>query len=140
MNKISTNILQLLGIYIVIVIISTLVKCTANTKDDVILKQNTTHLYVKQYKTNLKIGKQFIITYDSIYNAYKQNKILYKGKIIYADHDSHMIIIKQNDKFIPITNMFSHSQINDIEENIGKNIIVTKTYYPKDKIYYKFQK
>ena len=140
MNKISTNILQLLGIYIVIVIISTLVKCTANTKDDVILKQNTTHLYVKQYKTNLKIGKQFIITYDSTYNAYKQNKILYKGKIIYADHDSHMIIIKQNDKFIPITNMFSHSQINDIEENIGKNIIVTKTYYPKDKIYYKFQK
>lgn len=140
MNKIIINILQLLGIYIVIVIISTLVKCTANTKDDVILKQNTTHLYVKQYKTNVKIGKQFIITYDSIYNAYKQNKILYKGKIIYADHDPHMIIIKQNDKFIPITNIFSHSQINDIEENIGKNIIVTKTYYPKDKIYYKFQK
>jgi arabinogalactan endo-1,4-beta-galactosidase len=122
----------------------------------VVLKETEDSIYTKEYTIsvlpNFKHTVKFDITYDSAYYAYPQKQIIYQGKIIkaIADKNEKTVIIRikqeqlKNGNIITIitnkevTEYFSRTQIeSDLQPNIGKTLIITKVYYPRERIFYK---
>lgn len=145
--------ITLASVALIILIITTVTKSIYSSKHDVILKQNDKSIYVKEYKTYVKIEKNcknFRVTHDSMIYKYKQNKILYDGILKHAQHKPHIVIIKttkkikKNNKTYQISKneraeeIFSCDQIAKLKNNIGKRIVITKIYYPRERIFYKF--
>lgn len=133
--------------------IASIVQCASVAKDSVIVKQNDKELLVRKYKVNLsptKDLKSFEYKIDSSLWRYPPNKILYDGKLIKAKHDPHEVVLrisKQNVKngvaYKVTTNKdvseyFSCSQVDEFEKNIGKRMIITKVFFPHERIFYKF--
>lgn len=134
--------------------ITFIVQCASVAKDSVIVKQNDKELLVRKYKVNLsptKDLKSFEYKIDSSLWRYPPNKILYDGKLIKAKHDPpHEVVLrisKQNVKngvaYKVTTNKdvseyFSCSQVDEFEKNIGKRMIITKVFFPHERIFYKF--
>ena len=118
------------------------IKALSNQMDDVIIQEDSVKIYVKQYKTSMTVNdkKEFEIKIDSTYKIFKQKQILHEGKLLKAEHDpEHYIVIEENGKKVTVKEIFSHTHINDMEDNIGKHIIITQVYYPKERIFYKLQ-
>ena len=122
-------------------------------KDSIIIKQNDTNIFVKRYSPNATINKSlkfFDTSIDSRIYKYPQNKILYDGILVKAEHSPDQVIIKttkqekrnnitfniaQNED---VSKLFSCSQVDEFQTKIGKRMIITKTFYPSEKIFYKF--
>ena len=141
------------SIAVVILIAAALTKCAGYVKYDEIVKQDDKSIYVKQYKEHLLVTndhRDFYIKYDSAIYKYKQNEILYDGILKHAQHNPHIVLIrttkkiKKGNKTYTISKneraeeIFSCDQVTEFEEKIGKRIVVTKVYYPREKYYYKF--
>lgn len=122
-------------------------------KDSIIIKQNDTNIFVKTYSPNATINKSlkfFDTSIDSIIYKYPQNKILYDGILVKAEHSPDQVIIKttkqekRNNITFNITQnedvseLFSCSQVDEFQTKIGKRMIITKTFYPSKRIFYKF--
>ena len=133
--------------------IAFIVQCASVAKDSVIVKQNDKELLVRKYKVNLsptKDLKSFEYKIDSSLWRYPPNKILYDGKLIKVKHDPHEVVLrisKQNVKngvaYKVTTNKdvseyFSCSQVDEFEKNIGKRMVITKVFFPRKRIFYKF--
>jgi hypothetical protein len=133
--------------------ITFIVQCASVAKDSVIVKQSDKELLVRKYKVRLsstKDLKSFEYKIDSSLWRYPPNKILYDGKLIKAKHDPHevvLIISKQEVKngitYKVTTNKdvseyFSCSQVDEFENNIGKRMVITKVFFPRERIFYKF--
>lgn len=133
--------------------ITFIVQCASVAKDSVIVKQNDKELLVRKYKVNLsptKDLKSFKYQIDSSLWRYPPNKILYDGKLIKAKHDPHEVVLrisKQEAKngvaYKVTTNKdvseyFSCSQVDEFEKNIGKRMVITKVFFPHERIFYKF--
>ena len=135
--------LTVAGLALAFMICSSLVKCASNGKDDVIIKNDSSFIFAKQYNTKIGVNlttASFTIKYDSTYKAFKQEKVMYDGKILEVNEDEEYVKILQDNKKVFIKNTFAnHHQYSDIEDNIGKNIIVTQYYYPKERIRYKIK-
>ena len=144
--------LPILLISAVLVLVTPTIYGLINSKDDVILKETKDYIYVKKYKESIIVNsKSFNIHIkDSTIYRYKQNKILYDGIIIYATHKpKHMVMIKtikyitkNNKKYKQtsikqINDIFTCAQVDKLKDKLNKRIIVTKTYYPKERIFYK---
>jgi hypothetical protein len=124
--------------------LGTFVKAMANQMDDVIIQEDSAKIYVKQYKTSITLNnkREFEIKIDSTYHIFKQKQkqILYEGKILEVNEHEEYVKILQDNKNVFIKNIFANKyQYTDIEDNIGKNIIVTQYYYPKERIRYKIK-
>jgi len=122
-------------------------------KDSVIIKQTDTNIFVKRYSPNATINKSLKFFDTSINSAiykYPQNKILYDGILVKAEHSPDQVIIKttkqikkynitlnitQNED---VSELFSCNQVDEFQTKIGKRMIVTKTFYPSERIFYKF--
>lgn len=138
----------------VIIFLSTFaIQMTLIDKNDVIIKQTDTNIFVKRYSPNVTINKSlkfFDTAIDSTIYKYQQNKILYDGILVKARHNPHQVIIKtiKQEKRNNITfnikrnedvsELFSCEQVKEFETKIGKKIIITKVFYPKERIFYKF--
>ena len=122
-------------------------------KDSIVIKQNDTNIFVKKYSPNATINKSlkfFDTSIDSAIYKYPQNKILYEGILVKAEHNPHQVIIKtikqekrNNVTFNIIRNedvseLFSCSQVDEFQTKIGKKMIITKTFYPRERIFYKY--
>ena len=122
-------------------------------KDSIIIKQNDTDIFVKKYTPNATVNKSFKFfdtSIDSAIYKYPQNKILYEGILVKAEHNPDQVIIKttkqikKNNVTLNITrnedvsNLFSCSQVDEFQTKIGKRMIITKTFYPSERIFYKF--
>jgi len=122
-------------------------------KDNVIIKQTDTNISVKKYIPKTTVNKSFKFfdtSLDSAICKYPQNKILYDGILVKAEHNPHQVIIKtikqekrNNVTFNIIRNedaseLFSCSQVDVFQTKIGKRMIITKTFYPSERIFYKF--
>jgi hypothetical protein len=133
--------------------ITFIVQCASVAKDSVIVKQNDKELLARKYQVRLsptKDLKSFEYKIDSSLWRYPPNKILYDGKLIKAKHDPHevvLIISKQEVKngitYKVTTNKdvseyFSCSQVDEFENNIGKRMVITKVFFPRERIFYKF--
>lgn len=123
-------------------------------KDSIIIKQTDTNIFVKRYSPNATINKSlkfFDTSIDSTIYKYPQNKILYEGILVKAEHNPDQVIIKttkqikKNNVTLNITQnkdvseLFSCKKVDEIQTKIGKRMIITKTFYPSEKILYKFQ-
>lgn len=144
MKKINclTYIPLLFSSCIVTFLLGTSIKALSNQMDDVIIQEDSVKIYVKQYKTSITLNdkRKFEIKIDSTYKIFKQKQILHEGKLLKAEHDpEHYIVIEENGKKVTVEEIFSHTHINDMEDNIGKHIIITQVYYPKERIFYKLQ-
>lgn len=118
------------------------IKTMSNQMDDVIIQEDSVKIYVKQYKTSITLNnkREFEVKIDSIYKIFKQKQILHEGKLLKAEHKpEHHIVIEENGKKVTVEEIFTHGHINDMEDNIGKHIIITQVYYPKERIFYKLQ-
>ena len=116
-------------------------QCASHSKADVIIRQNDKEIIVKEYKTNVNIDKSlrtFNVSVDSSYWKHKPNQILCDGILIKAEHDPHKVIVKVTTTDKDVTEYFSCSQIEEFEKKINKRIVITKTFYPKERIFYKF--
>ena len=128
-------------------------QCTSVSKDSVIVKQNDKELLVRKYQVTLsptKDLKSFEYQIDSSLWRYPPNKILYDGKLIKAKHDPHEVVMRiskqevKNGKVYKVTTnkdvseYFSHNQVKEFEKNIGKRMIITKVFFPRERIFYKF--
>ena len=133
--------------------ITFIVQCTSVAKDSVIVKQNDKELLVRKYQVTLsptKDLKSFEYKIDSSLWRYPPNKILYDGKLIKAKHDPHEVVlriskqeVKNGKAYIVTTNKdvaeyFSCSQVDEFEKNIGKRMVITKVFFPRERIFYKF--
>lgn len=123
-------------------------------KGDAIIEQNNKEIITKEYKTKITLNKnlkEFNCKIDSSLVHYKQNQILCDGYIIKAQHNSqHEVIMKtikkenKNGKIYYITTnedvaeYFSCRQIDELKTKIGKRMIITKVFFPKERIFYKF--
>ena len=122
-------------------------------KDGVIIKQTDTNIFAKRYSPNVTINKSlkfFDASIDSTIYKYPQNKILYDGILIKAEHSPDQVIIKitkqeqRNNITFNITQnedvseLFSCSQVDEFQTKIGKRMIITKVFYPRERIFYKF--
>lgn len=122
-------------------------------KDNVIIKQTDTNIFVKTYKPTATVNKSFKFfdtSLDSTIYKYPQNKILYDGILVKAEHSPDQVIIKttkqekRNNIIFKITQnkdvseLFSCSQVDEFQTKIGKRMIITKTFYPSERIFYKF--
>ena len=122
-------------------------------KDSVIVKQNDKELLVRKYKMSLsptKDLKSFEYKIDSSLWRYPPNKILYDGKLIKAKHEPHEVVlriskqeVKNGKTYIVTTNKdvseyFTYSQVDEFEKNIGKRMVITKVFFPRKRIFYKF--
>ena len=143
----------LLIIIVVAYLIAFVTQYASRSKADVIIRQNDKEIITKEYKTNVNLDKSlrtFNVNIDSAYFKHKPNKILYDGILVKAEHDPHKVIVKitrkeyKNGKTYKITTnknvteYFSCDQVEEFEDKIGKRIIITKTFYPKERIFYKF--
>lgn len=147
------NILVTLIIAAVIFISALVTQMILIDKDSIIIKQNDTNIFVKIYSPNATINKSFKFfdtSLDSTIYKYPQNKILYEGILVKAKHDPDRVIIKtkkqekRNNVTFNITQnedvseLFSCSQVDEFETKIGKKMIITKVFYPRERIFYKF--
>ena len=122
-------------------------------KDSIIIKQNNTNICVKKYTPTATVNKSFKFfdtSLDSTIYKYPQNKILYEGILVKAKHTPDQVIIKtikqekrNNVTFNIIRNedvseLFSCDQVAEFEKKIGKKMIITKVFYPRERIFYKF--
>lgn len=137
----------------VVYLIAFVIQCASHSKADVIIRQNDKEIITKEYKTNVNLDKSlrtFNVSIDSAYFKHKPNQILYDGILVKAEHDPHKVIVrvtttvKEKNKTYNITTnkdvteYFSCSQVEEFESKINKRIIITKTFYPKKSIFYKF--
>lgn len=137
----------------VVYLIAFITQLTLHSKADVIIRQNDKEIITKEYKTNINIDKSlktFNVSIDSTYFKHKPNQILYDGILVKAEHDPHKVIVKvtttvkEKNKTYNIetnkdvTEYFSYNQIKKFETKINKRIIITKTFYPRERIFYKF--
>ena len=138
----------------VIIFLSTIaIQMTLIDKNDVIIKQTDTNIFVKRYSPNITINKSlkfFDTSIDSTIYKYPQNKILYDGILVKAKHSPHQVIIKttkqikNNNVTLNITRnedvskLFSCEQVEKLGTKIGKRMIITKVFYPRERIFYKF--
>jgi hypothetical protein len=128
-------------------------QCTSVSKDSVIVKQNDKELLVRKYQVALsptKDLKSFKYQIDSSLWRYPPNKILYDGTLIKAKHDPHEVVMRiskqevKNGKVYKVTTnkdvseYFSHNQVDEFEKNIGKRMVITKVFFPRERIFYKF--
>lgn len=133
--------------------ITFIVQCASVAKDSVIVKQNDKELLVRKYQVSLsptKDLKSFEYKIDSSLWRYPPNKILYDGKLIKAKHDPHEVVlriskqeVKNGKAYIVTTNKdvseyFSCNQVDEFEKNIGKRMVITKVFFPRERIFYKF--
>lgn len=123
-------------------------------KDSVIIKQNDKELLVRKYKMSLsptKDLKSFEYKIDSSLWRYPPNKILYDGKLIKAKHEPHEVVLRISKQKVKngvvykvttnkdVSEYFSCSQVGEFEKNIGKRMVITKVFFPHERILYKFQ-
>jgi hypothetical protein len=129
------------------------VQCLSSSKDSIIVKETDKKLLVRKYDVKIHINKNlksFYCKIDSSLWKYPKNKILYDGQLVKAEHSPHKVILKvtrkeyKNGKTYKITTnknvteYFSCNQVEEFEGKIGKRIIITKSYFPKKRIFYKF--
>lgn len=134
-------------------IIAFVTQCASHSKADVIIRQNDKEIITKEYKTNINIDKSlrtFNVNIDSAYFKHKPNQILCDGILVKAEHDPHKVIVrvtttvKENNKIYyvkinkDVTEYFSCSQVEEFESKINKRIVITKSFYPRKRIFYKF--
>ena len=133
--------------------ITFIVQCASVAKDSVIVKQNDKELLVRKYQVSLsptKDLKSFEYKVDSSLWRYPPNKILYDGKLIKAKHSPDEVVMRiskqevKNGKVYKVTinkdvsEYFSCSQVGEFENNIGKRMVITKVFFPRERIFYKF--
>lgn len=149
----SKSFLYILIIAIALFGITFIVQCSSVAKDSVIVKQNDKELLVRKYKVRLsptKDLKSFEYKIDSSLWRYPPNKILYDGTLIKAKNNPHEVVMRiskqeaKNGKVYKVTTnkdvseYFSCSQVDEFEKNIGKRMVITKVFFPKERIFYKF--
>lgn len=149
----SKSFLYILIIAIALFGITFIVQCSSVAKDSVIVKQNDKELLVRKYKVRLsptKDLKSFEYKIDSSLWRYPPNKILYDGTLIKAKNNPHEVVMRiskqeaKNGKVYKVTTnkdvseYFSCSQVDEFEKNIGKRMVITKVFFPKERISYKF--
>jgi hypothetical protein len=133
--------------------ITFIVQCASVAKDSVIVKQNDKELLVRKYQVSLsptKDLKSFEYQIDSSLWRYPPNKILYDGKLIKAKHDPHEVVLRISKQEVKngiaykvttnkdVSEYFSCSQVDEFENNIGKRMVITKVFFPRERIFYKF--
>ena len=133
--------------------ITFIVQCSSVAKDSVIVKQNDKELVVRKYQVSLsptKDLKSFEYKIDSSLWRYPPNKILYDGKLIKAKHDPHEVVLRISKQEVKngvaykvttnkdVSEYFSCSQVDEFENNIGKRMVITKVFFPRERIFYKF--
>jgi uncharacterized lipoprotein YehR (DUF1307 family) len=133
--------------------ITFIVQCASVAKDIVIVKQNDKELLVRKYQVSLsptKDLKSFEYKIDSSLWRYPPNKILYDGKLIKAKHDPHEVVLRISKQEVKngvaykvttnkdVSEYFSCSQVDEFENNIGKRMVITKIFFPEERIFYKF--
>ena len=122
-------------------------------KDSIIIKQNDTNIFVKRYTPTATVNKSFKFfdtSIDSAIYKYPQNKILYDGILVKAEHNPDQVFIKtkkqeKRNKVAlniirneDVSKLFSCNQVDEFQTKIGKRMIITKTFYPSERIFYKF--
>ena len=122
-------------------------------KDNVIIKQTDTNIFVKIYKPTATVNKSFKSFDTSLTSRiykYPQNKILYDGVLIKAEHSPDLVMVKTTKqikyknmtlnitKNEDVSNLFSCNQVDEFQTKIGKRMIITKTFYPSERVFYKF--
>ena len=133
--------------------ITFIVQCASVAKDSIIVKQNDKELLVKEYKVSLsptKDLKSFEYKIDSSLWRYPPNKILYDGQLIKAKHNPHEVVMRISKQEVKngvaykvttdkdVSEYFSCSQVDEFEKNIGKRMVITKVFFPRERIFYKF--
>ena len=95
-------------------------------------------------------GWSFEYKVDSSLWRYPPNKILYDGKLIKAKHDPHEVVLRISKQEVKngvaykvttnkdVSEYFSCSQVDEFEQNIGKRMVITKVFFPRERIFYKF--
>lgn len=147
------SLLAILGMAIAIFFVAFIVQCSSVSKNSIIVKETDKKLLVRKYELKIKPSKDlksFYCKLDSSMWKYPKNKILYDGQLVKAEHYPHKVILKvtrkeyKNGKTYKITTnknvteYFSCDQVEEFEGKIGKRIIITKSYFPKKRIFYKF--
>lgn len=130
-----------------------IVQCASVAKDSVIIKQNDKKLLVRKYNEKVSLAKNFKsfeYQIDSSLCYYPANKILYDGILVKAKHKPHEVIIRipkqkvKNGKVYKViinkdvAEHFSCRQVEEFENNIGKRMVITKVFFPRKRIFYKF--
>ena len=147
------SLLAILGMAFAIFCVAFIVQCSSASKDSTIVKETDKKLLVRKYEVKVKPNKNFksfSCKLDSSMWKYPKNKILYDGQLVKAEHSPHKVILKvtrkeyKNGKTYKITTnktvteYFSCDQVEEFESKIGKRMIITKSYFPKKRIFYKF--
>ena len=129
--------------------ITFIVQCASVAKDSVIVKQNDKELHNARFSL-AKDFKSFEYQIDSSLWRYPPNKILYDGKLIKAKHDPHEVVLRISKQEVKngvaykvttnkdVSEYFSCSQVDEFENNIGKRMVITKVFFPRERIFYKF--
>lgn len=143
----------ILIIALILFCIPLIIQFASVAKDSIIVKQNDKELLVRKYQVSLsptKDLKSFEYKIDSSLWRYPPNKILYDGKLVKAKHDPHEVVLRiskqktKNGKVYEVTTnndvseYFSCSQVDEFEKNIGKRMVITKVFFPYERIFYKF--
>jgi len=133
--------------------ITFIVQCASVAKDSVIVKQNDKELLVRKYQVSFsstKDLKSFEYKIDSSLWRYPPNKILYEGKLIKAKHNPHEVVLRISKQEVKngvaykvttnkdVSEYFSCSQVEEFKKNIGKRMVITKVFFPRERIFYKF--
>lgn len=133
--------------------ITFIVQYASVAKDSVIVKQNDKELLVRRYEVSLSPTndlKSFEYKIDSSLLRYPPNKILYDGKLIKAKHDPHEVVLRISKQEVKngvaykvttnkdVSEYFSCNQVDEFEKNIGKRMVITKVFFPRERIFYKF--
>ena len=133
--------------------ITSIIQCESVAKDSVIVKQNDKELLARKYQVSLsptKDLKSFEYQIDSSLWRYPPNKILYDGKLIKAKHNPHEVVLRISKQEVKngvaykvttnkdVSEYFSCSQVDEFENNIGKRMVITKVFFPRERIFYKF--
>ena len=152
MDNLKT-LLAILMIAASIFVAAFITQITLIDKDNIIVKQNDTNIFVKKYTPTATVNKSFKFfdtSMDSAIYKYPQNKILYEGILVKAEHSPDQVIIKtkkqekRNNVTLNIirnedvSELFSCNQVDEFQTKIGKKMIITKTFYPRERIFYKF--
>jgi uncharacterized protein YxeA len=152
MDNLKT-LLAILMIAASIFVAAFITQITLIDKDNIIVKQNDTNIFVKKYTPKATVNKSFKFfdtSMDSAIYKYPQNKILYEGILVKAEHNPDQVIIKtkkqekRNNVTLNIirnedvSELFSCNQVDEFQTKIGKKMIITKTFYPRERIFYKF--
>lgn len=147
------TLLVTLSVTMIIFTLALAIQIALIDKDNIIIKQNDKYIFVKKYSPNVIINKSFKSFDTSLVSTiykYPQNKILYDGILIKAEHSPDLVMvkttkqIKYNNTTLNITknedvsDLFSCNQVDEFQTKIGKRMIITKTFYPSERIFYKF--